>query len=168
MDRRVVRSNLAPLFAVQGPLGKREFIAAVRASRQRLLDEIGDPARCDLTRRVDANWTLHDMLGHLSAYDHAVIAALSDARAGRKVVWDWRAYESLDAWNAAQTDKRRAWTRDALVTEWLEARAQLLDALDAFADDDPPFGADSWDIHKSPVSWLTDHDSDHAKELPAS
>ncbi len=146
-------------------MGKREFVEAVRASRQRLVDEIGDPASCDLDRRVDDAWTVRDLLAHVSAYDHAVIAALGDARAGKPVVWGWRAYPSFDKWNAAQIDKRRDWSGDAIAREWTDARAALLEALDAFTDREPPLGANGWELHGGPVSWLTDHESDHAKEV---
>ena len=40
--------------------------------------------------------------------------------------------------------------------------AALLRELEGWPADAGPFGADSWDPHKSPIEWIAPHEREHA------
>jgi hypothetical protein len=113
----------------------------------------------------DRSWTAKDVLSHLIGYDLAILKATRDIRAGRTFSWGWTQPSSFDAWNETNVAPRRGQPLLAVRTELETTRAALLRELEGWPEEAGPFGADSWDLGKSEISWLVPHEREHVATI---
>lgn len=146
-------------------MSKPEFIGAMHAVRASLDVALAEVDEEHANQKIDAVWSVKDLVVHVSAYDIAVLQAIEQVRRGEQPQWAWQQFADFDAWNAYQTSKRRAWSFEAVLAEFHESRARVLTAFGAWPDRDGPFGPGTWDLKESPVRWLTNHEEEHAEHL---
>ncbi len=147
-------------------MSKASFLAGVRAARVVLRDVIaGSDERTLATATVPGmDWTAKDVLSHLIGYDQAILQALKDIREGRAYRWGWT-YPNFDPWNESNVGPRRGQPFSAVNAELETSRAALLRDLEGWPAVGGPFGPDTWDGHKSEISWLAPHEREHAEMI---
>ena len=144
-------------------MSKAEFLADVRAARVELQETL---ARSDERTLASAkvpgmDWTAKDVLSHLIGYDLAILGAIKDVREGRAFAWGWT-YPNFDPWNESNVGPRRSRPFTAVRLELESSRTALLRELKGWPGDTGPFGADTWHLKKSEISWLGPHEREHA------
>jgi hypothetical protein len=146
-------------------VSKAEFLADIRAAHAELLaalDKLGrrDEPTLPTAKVPDTTWTAKDVLSHLIGYDLGILKAIQDIRDRRPFTWGWSG-PGFDAWNETNVAPRRARPFLAVRAELETTRTTLLRDLDGWPGDAGPFGADSWDLQKSEISWLCPHEREH-------
>jgi hypothetical protein len=150
-------------------VSKAELLADIRAAHAELLaalDTLGRHAEPTLpTAKVpDTNWTAKDVLSHLIGYDLGILKAIQDIRDGRPFTWGWSG-PGFDAWNETNVAPRRSRLLAAVRAELETTRAALLRELESWPEDAGPFGANSWDLGTSEISWLVPHEREHVETI---
>jgi len=146
---------------------KEQFLSAVRAERQAVLDAIGGVDDQTLTTRpVCGVWTAREVLAHLAAVDAVALQVLNQARAGENLTWPWDSYDG-DDWNGNEVAKRAGLSVDEILAEIRSTHRRVVAELESWPSGAGPFGPDSWDPEKCPIGWLASHDKDHANALSA-
>jgi hypothetical protein len=147
-------------------MGKADFLAGIRAARVELCEvlERHDEQALATTVIPGLEWTTKELLAHLIGYDLAVLKAIADVRAGQKWTWGWT-YPNFDDWNESQVWPRRSRGYQAVREELDDSRARLLEELARWPEDAGPFGAETWDPKKSPISWIAPHEIEHAEMI---
>ncbi|MCZ7569547.1 MAG: DinB family protein [Ardenticatenaceae bacterium] len=139
---------------------RRELLAAVEGLR---------PSEA-LTEK---EWTVHDLLGHIAAWDREVLAALQERQAGRDR-YELEGYQDDDRWNAVVRARKAELAPEQVRMDFLMIRREVEDLLrETYSE----VGATTAPIH---VSWLGDttvdelvrstsitHDREHAAQVRA-
>lgn len=153
--RRVIhRALLRPLLS----LSREEFLtlaALVRSTEQE-------------TRRLEGEWTLKQLLGHLSDYERLGVIALKAVAAGREPTYD-TTVPDFDAFNHERGAVWEAMEWDQVWATFLATRRALLMATEALPDDATArtFAA-PWPGMTTPCGYLLDmaqHEQEHADGL---
>jgi hypothetical protein len=73
-------------------------------------------------------WTRKDLLGHLTAWSDFLLDQVEALREGRS-----GAIEAIevDAWNAAEVERRRNWTVEAIIAAWRQSVRRTEDVISA-------------------------------------
>jgi hypothetical protein len=90
-------------------------------------------------------WTRKDLLGHLTAWSDFLLDQVEALRENRP---DTIASIEVDAWNAAEVERRRGWTVEATIAAWHHAERRADEVIAAL----PP---DSWDMRWQ-VAWAAE------------
>jgi uncharacterized damage-inducible protein DinB len=142
---------------------KELFLGAMATARASLVEALVDLDEAALTGvAIEGDWTAKDIVGHIAAYDESVLDAARKAHHGEAPVWGWDTAASMDAWNAAEVEKRRGLSLDQALAEFHAVRVALLAELTSWSAEIGPFGPNTWDEHQSEIGWLASHEIDHA------
>ena len=92
-----------------------DWLAELRAARGPVDEwiERTDPGAWLAPRR--GPWTRKDLLGHLAAWSDLLLDQVEDLRDDRA---DAIEAVDVDAWNAAEVERRRHWTVEATIAAW--------------------------------------------------
>ncbi|HSJ58851.1 MAG TPA: DinB family protein, partial [Anaerolineae bacterium] len=171
--RRFLEHELEHTRQVRQVLDARRaaLLAELDAARDALLSAAalipaGERSAC----LVCGDWTLHDVLAHIVAWEIFGVDGLRDMAAGRPP--DVEAIDSLDVWNATEVEARREQPWQALWQDLADTRRDLRTVLTAM---DPaglwrtfPF---PWGGEGTPYDWLSvyiNHDREHAQQVASS
>lgn len=152
------------------PGPKPVLMAALHAARDALLAAAAlVPREERTTRPIHGEWTLKDLLGHISDWEWWVGDAVGQMASGQTPqVAD---FQSIQAWNEAHAAARKDQSWNQVWQDFQAGRQALLTVLDSMsqADLEYPFPA-SWSERELPsYAWLTvillDHDLEHGHDL---
>jgi len=142
-----------------------------------------DTARSDLLRQIDripmserdtrpimGDWTLKDVLGHMTDWDLYALKALRAIRESRPL--PYVAESDVDEVNAQQVAARREQTWDQAWADFQNVRAKVIDALADWYDEQLACAVDyPSDWGRTAYGWFVsqtaEHDREHADALRA-
>ena len=143
-------------------MNKQEFIEKLTEERANVLKAIEGVSDVELVQPMaEGKWSIKDTLGHLTAWEAAVINAFEQKARGERPTMP--NLENLDAWNAEQAAKREGKSADEVRHEFNESRKRLLTIVSGLADDEG-----LWSPERSTakmLSGLIHHDRHHWKAL---
>jgi len=170
--RRFLEHELEHTHQVREVLDLRRaaLLAELDAARDALVSAVAlVPADERARRPVCGDWTLHDVLAHIVAWEAFGVEGLRQMAAGRPP--DVEPITDIDAWNDVEVEARRGQPWQALWHDLIETRRDLrsvLAAMDAAGLWHTfPF---PWGARGTPYDWLAiyaGHDLEHAEELAA-
>jgi hypothetical protein len=121
----------------------------------------------DLTHQIYPDWTMKDMLAHMTGWDDATIDSLRAHVIGRSPSVD--AIRSLDEYNALTVSSRKDLNYEHVLREWRLTRQVLRTIIEQMPDDkflEPlvvPWG------EKATVTFLVDmfreHEEEHTRDI---
>ncbi|MBN1660092.1 MAG: type II toxin-antitoxin system HicB family antitoxin [Anaerolineae bacterium] len=149
-------------------LRRDALVAELDAARDALLSAVAlIPPGERASRLVCGDWTLHDVLAHIVAWEIFGVDGLRDMAAGRPP--DVEFIASLDVWNATEVQARREQPWPSLWQDLVDTRRDLRTVLTAMDPADLwrsfPF---PWGDEGTSYDWLSvyiDHDREHAEQL---
>lgn len=147
---------------------KEVLLVALAAAREELLTAAAlIPPHERTSRRVCGEWTLKDVLGHITDWEWLGVEGVRHMAAGQPPQVEH--VEDVDAWNRAYVEARREQPWDEVWADLHAARRALLVALEEV---DPvsmgrQFPA-PWGEPCTPYAWVSmhvAHDREHAEDL---
>jgi uncharacterized damage-inducible protein DinB len=149
-------------------MNKREVLINLNVARAGLSRALlGISADEFETEAAVGDWTLHDAVAHMAAWEKWVCDAARSMRAGRPVVRD-AAMNEVDPFNAQAVAQRKAWPLKQLLDEFIVARRQLIVTV-AGASQDQLAREHAVDGKRSSITDLAlssiDHDMEHAGQI---
>ncbi len=147
---------------------KSVLLAALEAAREELLVAAALVPTGERTMRpVVGQWTLKDLLGHITDWEWYGVAGLRQMAAGQPP--DPEPIDSIESWNTRHAQARRdqpwerVWddlhaTRQAILQVLLELGPDVMQQSFPFA----------WGPHGTPYQWMcifVEHDREHARDL---
>jgi predicted RNase H-like HicB family nuclease/uncharacterized damage-inducible protein DinB len=147
---------------------KEGLMAALTAAREELLIAVARMRPEERgARPVCGEWTLHDLLAHIVAWEVLGAEGLRHMASGRNP--DVEHVVDIDAWNRTQCEACRDKPWKELWAEFHATRVATVDALEAISVSDLnktyPF---PWGERGTAYQWVgvyVDHDWEHAREL---
>ncbi len=154
-------------------MNKQELVAALESGRTEFLKIIeGLPEEKMLEPGVVGDWSVKDILAHLSRWEAELVTLLFQAQQGDKPTTAHMNDISVDELNAqwhAQTQDRPL---DRVMVDWQGVRKQTIRRVEALADRDlnNPKRFD-WLDGRPLVDWIasdsTKHEAEHAEQIRA-
>ena len=149
-------------------MSEQDFLAQLDADRERLLQAVeGLSAQEMAAAPAVGEWTVKDILGHITAWEWEAVKTVEQTLAGQRP--DLLDIEDMDAWNAAQVAAWRDRPLDEVLTELHRSRQALVEAISRLdeaqfeaADAFPQLGGSSL---RQLLDWK--HDRHHAADLEA-
>lgn len=150
---------------------REEILDQLDNSREQLLvllEPLTDEAL--LERGVMGEWSIADILAHLSAWESELVTALMRIDQGKKPRRLIEAYDDVEGYNARRFIENQGRDLDRIFADWHDVRLQLEEWLEAFSDkqlNDPKRyrwtkGKSLVDVIKE-VSW--EHEAKHLPEI---
>lgn len=147
------------------------LLEGLRAARRELLAALEGLRPTEVL--TEEGWTVHDLLGHIAAWDREVLAALQERNAGRDR-YELADYQDDDRWNAIARARRAELAPEQVRIDFLMVRREVEDLLrEAYSAEE------ATEVPIS-VTWLGDttveamvrrtcvaHDREHAAQLLA-
>lgn len=143
----------------------------LRQARRELLDALEGLRPGDVL--TEEGWTVHDLLGHIAAWDREVLAALQERLAGRDR-YELADYQDDDHWNALVRARKAELAPEQVRLDFQMVRREIEDVLRQLYTSDE---AGTAPIH---VTWASQttvaglvrgtciaHDREHAAQLRA-
>ena len=116
----------SPLWKTPSRAQAKEILVSSRARTMDLVDKLNDRQMKTTSHLGGGSWSVKDLLGHLAGYEEQAVAIAT----GKKPRFDFSRFESVDARNAADMERKRYWTVKR-VRDGLEAmRSALLEVID--------------------------------------
>ena len=151
-------------------MDKRGVLEHLTRARAALLDTIEGLTETDMaTLPVAGDWTIKDILAHVSGWAAWDLAGVEGVQAGKPP--DFSAIQEVDTFNARLVAERREWTLGRILAEMADAHAALQELLASMPDKDVfragPFRGPYWD---SLAGWLQvawEHEGEHAAQIRA-
>lgn len=100
----------------------RDFDAAIAGLAGPALAEPG----------VVAEWSVIDLIGHVSAWEQQALRHIDEWRAGRPLT----ALGGPDGYNAEEAERRRGWVAERALAEQADTRRRLREAILALTDEE--------------------------------
>jgi hypothetical protein len=144
------------------------LLAALEAAREELLAWAGlVPGAARDIKPVCGEWTLRDVLGHITDWELFGLDCLASKAAGRVAGLAYNG-EELE-WNTVHAAARQGQSWEAMWADLMATRLQLNAAVSALDDADLVRPAPSaWDPQDTAYAWVricVDHDREHAAGL---
>jgi hypothetical protein len=151
---------------------KQELLRALEDSRAELLATIDDlPHPAMLEDGVVGEWSVRDVLQHLSLWEAELVMLLAAYRQGRKPSSD-RFRKSVDELNAEWHASTRHRPLESVVADFHAVRRQILQQLEEIPEDElsrPPRFA--WLNGRPLQAWIADdshlHEAEHTAHIRA-
>ena len=147
---------------------QEKTILRLNRSRKQMLDSIAGLNKGQASSlAVTGNWTIKDLLGHITAWDTTILHPLELFHAGSGFIT--QPIEDYLAWNDDQAKQRAVRSFSQTFTNFCEIRSALIAAYESLPADmlpevfTAPWG-DKYTISKM-ISGLAWHEAEHAKEI---
>lgn len=139
-------------------------------SRQALLKLIQPLSEAELKGPpVEGIWTIHDVLGHIAAWEKALLEPLQVLVQGGE--FTPQVIADHDAWNAVQASLRKTWSAAQLLQELHDTRQALIAAAEQLTPEQcgrlfpAPWGGD--DTLPAMLDGLAWHEEEHTRAVRA-
>jgi hypothetical protein len=147
---------------------KGEALARLAESRQAMEKAIGALSKDQMTgAKVEGDWTPRDIIGHIAAWDKAVLIPLREYAAGKG--FRTETITDIDGWNNEQAAMRRSLPLDVPLNEFRAVREEMVAVAERLPDE-------QW-IRPIPYPWgdqgplaealhgLAYHEAEHATTI---
>jgi uncharacterized damage-inducible protein DinB len=151
-----------------GKVEKEEELSRFKDSRQALMNAIDGLSAAELvTQPVEGIWTVKDLLGHITAWEQALLEPLSEFVFGNP----FKAEEipDHDAWNAVQAARCADRSYPEILNELANTRQKLIKAVEKLSEGQyhqvyqAPWGDQNTFIEM--ISGLAWHEEEHTKSI---
>jgi len=142
------------------PATREDSVARLGAARGELLDAIGGLSSDELTRPVVGDWSVKDLLTHISSWEEQVCADLRRLARGHMPALLHVQAEEIDHWNEMIMSLRRNFPVEQALDELESGRAELLAGLERL--DNGQFASGYLPVT---IGITAGHDSDHARQI---
>lgn len=143
---------------------RRRLLHELEAERNQFVRNVETCRIRDIERTFIGEWSLKDIVGHVSTWEEEVVTALRDLREGRRPPLLDFDQSQIDAWNQEHVERKRDLNFWSILEQLRDGRARLLEELEALSDDDL---ADEGSIHRRLAHSVLDHDREHWHEIAA-
>jgi hypothetical protein len=146
----------------------RDVLDHLAGARAALLAAVEGLSETEMTTQpVAGEWTIRDILAHVSGWAAWDLAGIKSILAGERP--DFAAIQDVDTFNARLVDERRGWSLDRILFEMRDTQAALQELLTGLPDADlfraGPFQGPYWD---SLAGWLRvawEHEEEHVAQI---
>lgn len=113
-------------------MSRATLLAEMRAARRALMDAIRDLD--PYTVITEEGWRLHDILGHIAAWDREALAAAQAFQAGDRPYLT-PDYDDADTWNERQVRRKADWPPEQVRMDFIMVRIELENLLQQFDEE---------------------------------
>jgi len=143
---------------------RRRMLNELEVERNQLIRNIETCRIRDIDRPFIGDWSLKDIVGHVSSWEVEFTSSLRGARGGDPAMPPVLSAEEEDAWNAAEVERKRATPFWELMDQLHEGRASLLEVLGEFSDEEL---TEDGGVPAASVQEVLAHDRRHWHEIAA-
>jgi len=143
---------------------RRRLLVALERERNQLIRNIETCRIRDIERPFIGEWSLKDIVGHVSSWEAEVIVSLRQLRDGKSPDLLRFAPDRVPEWNADHVERKRSLNFWDLYQQLISGRQRLLDEVAQF--DDEAIGADGAVAGRLLRATL-DHDRHHWHDIAA-
>jgi hypothetical protein len=117
----------------------------------------------------DTNWRIRDILGHIATWDWEIVKSLQAFQAGSEYIIPGIEEDESD-FNELAVSEQRALSTEQILTDWKQARKDLLAAISEIpvemfpGDLIFPWGDESGSIRRL-MEYFIEHDEEHLDEI---
>lgn len=113
-------------------MDKHQLINKIDTAWSRLEESFAGLADAQLTQPgVTADWSIKDILGHVTAWEEEALHHLPRIREGKRPPKYADLYGGIDAFNALKTEENRHRSLDEVMARFEEVHAQLVAYIEA-------------------------------------
>ncbi len=123
--------DLEPLWRTPTRSEAMQVLSACRASTMEIVGELDDRQMKTVASLGGGSWSVKDLLGHLAGYEEQAVAIAT----GKKPPFDFGRFRSVDERNAADLERKRAWTVKRVRKDLEVTRSELLEVIDNMDDE---------------------------------
>ncbi len=91
------------------------------------------------TEEVQGNWTVRDILAHISAWNWELVTQAEGVLSGAK---PWYTYKTEADFNKEALKARGSWSVEKIIAEWYESFDALISKLESFSEEEWNFEID--------------------------
>jgi len=149
-------------------MSKADFLDRLAADRSDTLSTLQGISSARMTApRMIGDWSVKDVLGHISAWEREAVVAIAQILAGERP--DLMDISDFDAFNAEKVAVRRDWPLDDVLGELNESRRELWQAIEGLSEAQFEEATAFPALQGHSVRQLLDwgHDRQHHPELEA-
>ena len=143
---------------------RRRMLGELELERKQLIRNIETCRIRDIDRAFIGDWSLKDIVGHVSSWEAQFTSSLRGARSGGTGMPPVLSAEEEDAWNAAEVERKRATPFWELMQQLHEGRVGLLEALGEFGDEEL---TEDGGVPAAILHQVVGHDRRHWHEIAA-
>lgn len=115
---------------------RRRLLHDLEVERKQLMRNIETCRIRDIDRPFSGDWSLKDIVGHISSWEAEVVTAFRDIREGRRpALYDFN-NEKLDEWNRDHVERKRDIDFSSVMHQLTGGRHRLLEEIDLVSDYD--------------------------------
>ncbi len=121
-------------------MDQEETIQFFRDDHQKLKDVVSKLTEFQMkTHKVQGNWTVKDILAHISAWNWEIITQAELVLSGKK---PWYTYKTETEFNEEAVKARESWPVEKIISEWHESFDVLISKLVNFSEKEWNFELD--------------------------
>ncbi|MEX0783655.1 MAG: DinB family protein [Dehalococcoidia bacterium] len=143
---------------------RRRLLAELELERKQLIRNIETCRIRDIERPFIDEWSLKDIVGHVSTWEAEVTTAFRELRAGQRPRLLDFDRTAIDHWNHDHVERKRDLNFWNVLEQLKGGRQRLLEELDQVPDEEL---AAEGSIHLRLVQSTIDHERDHWHQLAA-
>jgi hypothetical protein len=149
-------------------MDKQDVLDHLAGAQAALLGAIEGLTEAEMTSMpVAGEWTIRDVLAHVSGWAAWDLAGVEGALVGQHP--DFSAIQEVDTFNARLVAERREWTLGRILAEMADAHAGLEGFLASMPDEDVfrvgPFQGPYWDNLAGWLQVAWEHEEEHATQI---
>jgi hypothetical protein len=143
---------------------RRRLLGEFELERNQLIRNIETCRIRDIDRPFIGEWSLKDIVGHVSSWEAEVVAAVRELREGKRpTLLDFKD-EALDKWNEDHVERKRDLNFWSVFEQLKGGRSRFLEELDQVGDDELTGEGSQYTML---VRATTDHDREHWHAIAA-
>ena len=121
-------------------MDQEETIRFFKDDHQKLKDVISRLTKVQMkTNKIQGNWTVRDILAHISAWNWEIITQAECVLSGRR---PWYEGKTEAEFNKEAVKTRESWSVERIVSEWYESFEVLISRIESFSKEEWNFELD--------------------------
>ena len=143
---------------------RRRLLGELDLERNQLVRNIETCRIRDIERPIIGQWSLKDIVGHVSSWEAEAVTALRDTLEGRRPGLLDFDQANIHAWNEDHVERKRSLNFWSVLEQLNSGRERLLELLAQFSDQDL---GEEGRVPNRLVRSLVEHDRDHWHHIAA-
>ena len=143
---------------------RRRLLGELDLERKQLVRNIETCRIRDIDRPIIGEWSLKDIVGHVSTWEAEVVTALRDTSEGRRPGLLDFDESTTDTWNADHAERKRSLNFWSVLEQLKSGRERLLELLADFSDEDV---GEPGRVPNRLVASIVEHDREHWHHVAA-